>query len=236
MPLYLSRLQLNMRDLAVKRDLENLYALHDRLVGLFDERPVPGKPRMLWRFEPDSETVWLQSPVLPAWSRLPAGYLAETADDLGFGIGSNVQVKRIDDSLARLPVGAVLRFRLATWPTYRKVEPPEPGLRRNRRYSVQDGGRYPVKGLTLLSWLIWQGTRCGFELASDDQGIPDVMVLQTKLPRLRADKPLALPHWITCYEGHLTVRDPHALTSAVARGIGPLKSYGFGLLSLGRSL
>jgi hypothetical protein len=225
--LYLSRLQLNLRNPLARRDLVDRYQLHSRLVGLFDERPVEGKPRMLWRLERDSEGVWLQAPVVPIWSRLPSGYLAETADDLGFGTGG-VPTKRIDETLAGLPAGAVLRFRLATWPTYHQPEPPHPGLKPDRRYSHQGGA--------LVTWLVRQGAKYGFDLPSDHRGVPDVLVMQSKLPQMKAGKPLALPHWTTLYEGHLVVRDPRRLATAVACGIGPIKSYGFGLLSLGRSL
>lgn len=52
MPLTLSRLVLDPRDHAARRDIANPYAMHQTLARVFAEHPDAPPARFLWRLEP----------------------------------------------------------------------------------------------------------------------------------------------------------------------------------------
>lgn len=76
--MYLSKLRLNERDRKVRSDLSNAHNLHRTIMQAFpdEQRDTPREDwHILFRHEPDSDVVLVQSEIEPDWSKLPDGYL-----------------------------------------------------------------------------------------------------------------------------------------------------------------
>lgn len=108
--MYLSKLVFNDRETAVHRDLGNAHKLHQRIMqGFPDEQGE--NPRQAWnilyRQEPDSLVVLVQSAIAPDWSRLPQGYLLESGS------------KEVRWKATQFEGGHLYRFRLKANPSKR---------------------------------------------------------------------------------------------------------------------
>lgn len=239
MPLYLSRLVLDPRDRAARRDVANPYAMHQTLARVFAEHPDAPPARFLWRLEPggpfDPPIVLIQSAQAGNWERLPPRY-------------GNAQSKPYDPARL-LQTGRELRFRLDANPT--RAQKAESDLaRRGRRFGIHDDGE-------ALAWLDAQGqTRSGFALcgleratlrpgdefwfdedagAKTDAGaLFDVQVRRTRwrFRKAGADATGWLTFDVSHYEGRLRVTDPVRLAETIETGIGRGKAFGLGLLSV----
>ncbi len=109
------------------------------------------------------------------------------------------------------------------------------------------GKRVAVRGEDqLLAWLGRQGERCGFALesrpfADEGGGTKDVASVRIAVSpgrdvvwQSRTRKEHRGKHAGTDFEGILVVTDAAKIAAALAKGIGPGKAFGFGLLSLAR--
>ncbi len=111
--MYLSQLVLNERDHTVQRDLSNAHDLHRRIMQAFpdEQREQPrAEWNVLFRQEPDSNIILVQSAIEPDWSRLKQGYLARHS------------IKPIDIHNIQLNEGRVIQFRLKANPSKRNPE------------------------------------------------------------------------------------------------------------------
>lgn len=156
--MYLSKLVLNERDRIVRRELSNAHDLHRRIMQAFPDEQRD-KPRADWnilfRQEPDSDVILVQSEIEPAWEQLPPGYLANHA------------VKTFDPQTIQLGVGRTVQFRL-------KANP-----------SKRDNQTRKLIGLFRESdqiiWLERQATQHGFKLQGVDViPTPNVFGVKTK--------------------------------------------------------
>jgi len=133
---YLSKLVLNVRDPAARRDLLNPYEFHSTLCRAFE---APQDARILWRLERTRPPVILvQSLHPPAFDRID-GY-----DDYFL---EPPETKRIPLT-ERIRPGQVLRFRLDANPTV---------TRRGKRHGLR-------RIEDQLAWLHRQARRAGFEV------------------------------------------------------------------------
>lgn len=119
--MYLTRLRLDSRMAAVRRDLASAYDMHRTLSRAFAENDETQPSRFLWRLESvesvQGEAVLLiQSEEAGRWHKLPAGYLLETAS-------------KVLDFLALLHDDRCYRFRLLANPTV---------TRDGKRYGLSD--------------------------------------------------------------------------------------------------
>jgi CRISPR system Cascade subunit CasE len=144
--MYLSRLVLNGRDRTVQRDLSNAHALHRRMMQAFpDQQRDQARHdwQILFRQEPDSEVILVQSDLEPDWSKLPVNYLSDWA-----------QPKLVEFDRALFAVGRILQFRLRANP------------------SKRDNATKKTIGLwhqaDQEAWLKRQGDRWGFKLHGVD--------------------------------------------------------------------
>jgi CRISPR system Cascade subunit CasE len=198
----------------VQRDLANHYGLHRSLMSAFPV-DLPEEERVLYRVETDARpgvpTVLLQSHSAPDWANLRNrdGYLLPEPH-WPPRVRANPATKSFD--LALTP-GQGLSFRLRANPTVKR-EGSRHGL-----YREEDQ----------RAWLARKGQRNGFRVVRATV-IPEGDLLAWK-PR-RNDKWRKLTFFAVRFEGLLEVTDPEALWAAVVTGIGPAKSFGFGLLSL----
>lgn len=199
----LSQLVLNDRHRAIYHDLDNMHALHQRIMQAFPDEAGPNARstfNVLYRREPGVLTILVQSAAAPDWARLPTGYL------------ERAQTTEMAPLLARLAPGLPLRFRLLANPTKRNNQ--------SRKVIAL------VRPEEQEAWLQRQAARAGFEVtglrigpAEQNQGrkkgLESAVTLRTVL-----------------FDGTLRVTDADALREAVRNGIGRGRSYGCGLLSL----
>lgn len=240
MELYLSRLLLDPRSRAVRRDLADCHALHRTVMSGFpDLDPDPDRGGgeaararlgVLHRLDADprggAPALLVQSRAAPDWSGLPADYLLAAAE--------NPARKPIGPLYAGLREGALLRFRLRANPTKRLSTPPGP-----------DGRRPPGKRVDLrreedrLAWLRRKGDGAGFALLAvhaapavpDARANPEGRQTGTR-PGPAPAAARRLVFGAVLFEGRLRVTDADAFRRAAAEGIGSGKAYGFGLLSV----
>ncbi len=223
--MYLSRLLLNPQSRAVCRDLADCQELHRTIMSAFPQTEAPGRARerfgVLHRLDVDRRrgrlTLLVQSLVVPDWTRLPDDYLIHTVGE------ENPAVKPVGRIFQALAPGTVLSFRLRANPT-RKIDTktgPD-GLRRHgRRVEL-------VQEEQQIAWLKRKGCEGGFAVLSLRVG-----GLTKEKGRRRDGRTAPLTLAGVLFEGHLRITDPQKFVShALARGLGPGKAYGLGLLSL----
>ena len=203
--MYLSRLTLNPRNTAVRKDLANRYELHRTL-----QRCLAGtEGRALWRLETSGDAhprILVQSPGAPDWSNLlSADYCVEAPSCKPWDVESYVAE------------GAVYRFRLLANPT---LSAPAGQGKRGKRTALKDlDAQY--------GWLQRQAQSGGFELKG-------CMVVDQCLEQFRKRDQNISMHTVL-YEGHLCVRHHSAFLACLRSGLGRGKGFGFGLLSIVRS-
>lgn len=164
--MYLSQLVLNSRYAQVHRELGNAHKFHQRIMQAFPDEESRDRPRedwhILFRQEPDSDLVLVQSAIAPDWSKLPDGYLSQPSQPKSFHLSPEV-----------LSAGSVFQFRLRANPSKRDKQ---------TRKTI---GFY--RRADQLAWLERQGDRCGFRLLGVDV-MPSPNVFGTKkkgLPPIR---------------------------------------------------
>lgn len=226
--MYLSRLLLDPRSRAVRRDLADCQELHRTVMAAFPKiQPSDGSARerlgVLHRLEADRRlnhlVLYVQSLEKPDWSHLVPGYLEENPDL------ENPACKPVGEKYRGLKTGAVLAFHLQANPT-RKVD----------KKNQKDGPRWHGKRVELrqeeeqVAWLRRKGEQGGFDLLA-------VRVLGQVKEQGRRQRsggpgsPLTLAAVV--FEGHLRITDAEKFYDlSLARGIGAGKAYGLGLFSL----
>jgi len=108
------------------------------------------------------------------------------------------------------------------------------------RLRVKTGGTRShddIVGRACLRWLVDKGKAGGFVLLNSEHCavIPEGLRLWKKPDECkRPDRRVDLTFAAVLFEGTLKVTDPDAFANALARGIGPAKAFGFGLLSVAR--
>jgi len=205
--MYLSKLTLNLRCQQARQDLANPYEMHRTLSWTVAEALQERQERLLWRVEPYRLTppvVLVQTLTRPDWSKVFARFP-------DYGELDPTSPKFFDPQFQE---GQVLRFRLRANPTVKRLD---------KRHALRTDKEK-------LEWL---------ERKLADAGARVLRAAVTGEARIRAWKPgKGEPRPIVIqavlYEGILQVLDPARLREALARGIGPAKGLGMGLLSLAR--
>ncbi|WP_127956857.1 type I-E CRISPR-associated protein Cas6/Cse3/CasE [Serratia microhaemolytica] len=202
--MFLTKLMLNPHSREVQRDLANPYELHRTLVRAFVADAKAAPRRFLWRLE--SNHSW-QQPILLVQSAFQANWAPII--QLSHYLDAEIQEKTVEPE-RWLITDHTFRFRLQANPTV---------SRHGKRWGL-------MKEEEQLGWLARQGERNGF-LAMQTQCSGMVMLQarkgQNKLSVLSVT-----------FDGYLRVVDPELLCAAMSAGIGPAKSLGCGLLTLGR--
>ncbi len=213
--MFLSRLVLNGRHPRALRALAEADLMHQLVYSGFPDREDGGPGRVLFRAEGARAgrpgLVLVQSEKRPAWERL-----------LEEGVVLSAECKALQ---LRLAPGQRLRFRLRANPTVRRVfQPAQDGRPK------QSGRRIGVYGEDAQrAWLCRKADSSGFrvlECAVSDRGI--------QFSR-RRNGAAPLRHLCVDFEGIIEVTDAERFVSALERGIGSAKAFGFGLLSVAPS-
>ena len=240
--MYLSRLLLNPRDRALRRDLADCQQLHRTVLSGFPdvERDSSGARAALGvlhrvDYEPRRGTVALlvQSRAEPDWSRLPQGYLTDTN-----GAQPNPACKLVDAQYRGLREGTRLRFRLRANVTKR--------LKVAHRSDSDPlvGKRVELfKEEERIAWLRRKGELGGFEIVSVeiDDRVPNIRIAPEDTttgwrrdlpPEDHSEKMRMMTFASVLFEGELRITDAERFRQALEDGVGPAKAYGFGLLSI----
>lgn len=160
--MFLSQLVLNDNNRKVRRDFGNAHELHRQIMQAFpdeaDQHPNDDwAPRQEWnilfRQEPDSPILLVQSAIEPDWSKLPNGYLQQE------------NTKPVTYSTEQFKPGKVLQFRLRANPSKR-----DKATRKTVGFFKQQDQ---------LEWLQRQSDRNGFRLHGTDV-IPSANVFGKK--------------------------------------------------------
>lgn len=208
--MHLSRLILNPRNRQVRSELACPYEMHRTISQAFGDDL--SDERILYRVDVDRRTgvptVLVQSQTEPDWSVLPDdGYLLETD-------GDNPDSKAVDPGFS---AGQLLSFRLRANPVKRDNDT-------GRRLGL-------LKEDDQRQWLDRKGERSGFRVVRCHV-IPEGL---QEFAKRRGGAQHEITLLSVRFEGLLQVTDPDALREALEAGIGPAKSFGFGLLSLARA-
>ncbi len=203
--MWISKLVLNLRSEAARRDLANPYEMHRTLSWTVAEALLARQERLLWRVEPyrlAPPTVLVQTLTKPDWSKV-----FERFPD--YGQLDPTSPKFFDPQFQE---EQILRFRLRANPTVKRL---------GKRYALQS---WEEK----VAWLGRKLEEAGAELVQAT--VSGEMRIQAWKPDQEEKKLLIL--YSVLYDGLLRVRDPERLKAAVAHGLGPGKGLGLGLLSL----
>src|SRR5690606_11701632 len=123
---------------------------------------------------------------------------------------------------SQLATGQAVRFRLRANPT-----------KRLRTGTKQAGKRVELFDLEQqMLWFARQADRAGLAPASDANGWEECLRIIDEPKARGTRKGATITAASVLYEGVAQVTDIDALTNAIRDGIGPAKSYGFGLLSV----
>lgn len=208
MSLYLSRLALNLRSDAVRRDLRDVQQLHRTVMSQFDENAGNrAAQQVLFRLDLGRDAaprLLIQSGQAPRWA-LDKHYALHPPE-----------TKDVEAALAAIARGQRLRFRLRANPTKRPPDPERPNAPRLPLTSWNDR----------VSWLRRKLADAGARLA---EGNLDVVSQPRDTGRANVH---SVTIWPVLFEGLLTVEDPDSLRQAIVAGIGPARAYGNGLLSV----
>jgi len=250
--MFLSRLILDPRSRQVRRELAQPYEMHRTLMRAFPKDSIAKgehareKYCVLFRADVDdphnSVIVYVQSAVEPDWSFLATrrGYLLSIADQ------PNPACRDILKVYQQFQNGQVFSFRLRANPTKRiaKITKGDPELEGKRVGLLREEEQ--------IAWLIRKGQERekgksgGFEIlvteVEDQNGgirqVPRVNVSREGKKRGRKreeERLLKTTHLAVRFDGLLRITDANTFRETLARGIGPAKAFGFGLLSLARA-
>lgn len=238
--MYLSQLQLNLRDPEVARDLANCQDLHCRLLAAFpsgiaeQQSGARAQSSFLFRVGDANAaaavSVLAQSTVAPAWDRLPYGY------------ARSCECKEVSAALDCIVPGSRFRFRLRANPTRRVHRRAAQGSdehtgRRSPEHARAVGRRVALRDeADQLPWLTRHGEAAGFALVNarlEPGGEEFSTVTVRPAGILRGWKGRSVVTVETAlFEGVLETTDAALFRQSIANGIGPGKAYGCGLLSL----
>jgi CRISPR system Cascade subunit CasE len=216
---------MNAASREVQRCLADAHTMHVRVMSLFG--PVSGGPArasfaVLYRPEVNEREgtvrLLLQSREEPDFAKWPDGLFDPRCE------APNPRATQLEPLLGALR--GQYRFRLRANAS-RKIDTKtrEDGTKSN-------GQRVPLRrDEDRLAWLVRRAAQHGFHLATTDDGNVIARVLPGGCAFGRRGGE-TVTHEGALFDGVLVVDDAARLRDAVVQGVGPGKSYGFGLLSL----
>ncbi|GGO99239.1 type I-E CRISPR-associated protein Cas6/Cse3/CasE [Wenjunlia tyrosinilytica] len=206
---FLARIDLNLQDRAVQRDLRDANQMHKTLMRMVPDGLGPQARRitgMLYRLDTveHGTILMVQASNVLDTSRLPDRY-------------GRTQTRDLTPMFTALRKGLGVRYRIVVNPVKRERLPLE---RKDQR-----GRIVPLTGADADQWWIRRAADAGLELHTlTPAAVPAVLSRTTDASGMR--------HSLLRFDGTATVTDPAALTEALLSGIGRGKAYGAGLLSL----
>ena len=244
--MHYSRLILNPRSRAVRRDLAEAFEMHRTIMSAFPQlserdRRDPDSGSILWRVDDDQSQgvtmLLVQSELAPDWQPL----LKRHPDYVATAVGS--ELPPIETKVRQLSfvVGQILSFRLRANPTKKmKADGRKNGIR--VALNTED---------EQLAWLQRKAETAGFRFGSavvTPEGTSGPRGSNAPPVTLGADSATGavgtvattvqvarkMTHLAVRFEGVLQVTDAAGFEQTLRCGIGSAKGFGFGLLSLAR--
>jgi CRISPR system Cascade subunit CasE len=209
MTLWLTRIQLNLRDNAVRTELANAVQLHKRLMSLMPDdlgEHARQQTKLLYRID-ETRTgtqILAQSVHPPDIAKLPPAY-------------GSTAIRNLDPLLAALEKGVSINYRLAG-----------NACKRLGRTAEHPGKLVALRGQAAEEWWLRRAERCGLHVNT----MTATSMADISGRRRDADPKDRVRHGVVRYDGIATITDPNALRQAVHDGVGHGKAHGCGLLSL----
>lgn len=212
--MYLSRVEIDLRNWNVRRELSHLGAYHNWVERSFTEKFKDGnRPRHLWRIDILHGKTYLLvlSEEKPDEKRLSR-----------YGIAGTVMIKKYDAYLDKLSVGELLQFRLTANPSHKIT------------VSGKKQGRV-VPHITIdqqKRWLLDRMKKNGFEIINKEDGNKNFDIVSREWKTLYHKQPHRVRLSCVSFEGVLKITDLSKFKNALTQGIGREKAYGMGLLTV----
>jgi len=207
--MYLSRIELNAKNIQTRRALASPQLLHAAVEGCF---PNGEKIRRnLWRIDRLKERLYLLllSPESPDFTQFAIQFCS---------LGTAGETRPYQAQLDNILEGQQYRFRLCANPVHSKQT--EQGAR---------GKVYPhVTIFYKRAWLMQRAEKKGFTLKEEEFDVTETR--NARFYRNGDSKPVELS--IATYEGILEVLNAERLRQALTDGIGRAKAYGCGLMTI----
>jgi CRISPR system Cascade subunit CasE len=208
--MYLSRLLLNPRNNGARADLKSPYNLHRTLMRAFPDGE-PDENRLLFRIEPSRpEDKGRRVLVQSSDAEPDLSFLKDSAGGAQPYCYDWGDPKEVDPTLED---GQQLAFRLLGNPTKKS---------QGKRIALTEEEQY-------YEWLDRKGNLHGFDVLYSH---PTPYWINGDQPDQDTYAKEDIPHFAVRYDGLLTVTDASLLRETLAAGVGPAKSFGFGLLTL----
>jgi CRISPR system Cascade subunit CasE len=206
--MYLSQIELNLRNAQVRAELANRYDFHRTLLRAFPET-LQKNERILFRMETRQQTafrlpVLVQSQIKPDWLHFEQKGLA----------AKPVQTKKF---VPQFVEGQKLIFRLLANPTKRR----KPSGKRVGVYEKEDQYHWIEKKLNA------GGAELIFVTIEKQGIVASVKYSETKKYKMQ--------HYGAYFDGQLKINDIERFDNMLRKGIGTAKAFGFGLLSVALS-
>ncbi len=202
--MYLSRLSLQISAPGVRQSLRNCQDMHRTIMKAFDCSRE--EAQVLYRvIKTDQKlTVYVQSKNVPRWERIESS---------GFYCEKQQDISALFEAFTR---DRMFRFSLIACPT-KKVKSEGKNSRRVLLQNPQ----------SRIEWLVRQGEKNGFAIVESHETGKEVLTSGNKEKH---------EFFLTGvpFEGILKITEPESFCRGFLQGIGPEKSYGFGMLMIGR--
>jgi CRISPR system Cascade subunit CasE len=249
MEIYLTKLPLNPRNSVVRKCLGDCHKLHSLVMQGFpnvdgEKSEVRKKFGVLHRLEIDTRQgsigLLVQSAFKPAWN---------FSDDV---LLDEISQKEIGQIYSLLPNETELMFRLRANPTKRIgkfYQYPNEKVREEFDKKFKDEKRRRRIGVhsekEQIDWLRKKGEQHGFQITTikvnpDNSIVSDVLTISEN--KVFGDHPSKkkdgdkLTFNSVIFDGTLQITDAEKFRKVLSDGIGQGKAYGFGLLSIAKSL
>ncbi|MET7394293.1 type I-E CRISPR-associated protein Cas6/Cse3/CasE [Dactylosporangium sp. NPDC005572] len=217
--MYLTRFTIDTTRRGARKLLASPQAMHAAVRGAFpvpEDHERPGA-RTLWRLDTTTDgtiQLYLVSPGQPDLTHL--------VEQAGRPTAEAWTTRPYDGLLASLQPGQRWAFRLTANPT-------RSGRKTADAKETQRFGHLRVEDQT--QWLITRGERCGFAIAPQRDGEPNLKLHRRQTVTFRRAATAVTLTTVT-YDGLLDITDADAFRQSLTVGIGHAKAYGCGLLTI----
>lgn len=204
--MYLTKLELDLRNPGIRAALRDAQKLHRLVTGLFQCARKDAEVLYRCRGRGIYTDLYMYSACAIAPDRVLPGMRLVAQRD-------------VTPWLESMEAGDVFCFQLVTAP-FRKVS--EDGARNSRRRALRTQEER-------LSWLRRKAEQGGFLLLSTEEAPAEKLIA-----RHSAESGGSLTVDAHCYSGYLRIEDAERFRKTMSCGIGPDKAYGLGMLLLKR--
>lgn len=219
--MYLSRVEIDVKNRQKTKDLSHLGAFHNWVEQSFPSEIKTGKrSRHLWRIDHLAGKTYLLvlSQASPDLSRLTR-----------YGVEGTAQTKSYDEFLDSLKTNEVMQFRLTANPTHTVIKPGE-----------KQGRVYPhVTVAQQRKWLASRADKLGCQFIKEDQINSSDLQDDLTFDIVSRDRPILYHKGSrrirlsrVSFEGFLQVTDLEKFKKTLVNGIGREKAFGMGLMTV----